>query len=72
MCFDFFKAPKAPDHPAPSPIPEPPDIPQAAQEFGLQAFRRRAALAGRKQTIKTSPLGIMGQPMTAGKQLLGA
>ena len=77
MCLDgLFGSPKQPDLPTPPPLPE--ANPQAFNTqqnqaaFGLQAFRRRAAAAGRQQTIRTSPLGLTGQSTTAGKRLLGA
>ena len=72
MCFGLFEKPKAPDIPAPPPLPEvKPPIKQTKRAFGLQALRARAALAGRKSTIKTSPLGVVAPLRVTGKKLLG-
>ena len=73
MCF--FSKPEMPDIPAPPPLPKASpqafDTEQQRARFGLEELRRRAALSGRRQTIKTSPLGIVGNT-SGGKKLLGA
>ena len=73
MCFGLFDAPKTPDLPTPPPLPEanPAAFNTAANrnQFGLEALRRRAAGAGSKQNIKTSPLGIVDN---SAKKILGA
>ena len=76
MCFGLFDAPKTPELPAPPPLPaaDPKayDTKQARGDFQLAALRRRAATAGRANTIKTSPLGITASNGAQGKKLLGA
>ena len=63
-------SPKAPDAPPPTPPPINTDV---AMEQGADNERkRRAAAAGAKSTILTSPTGASGQAQTTSKTLMGA
>ena len=65
MCFGPFAA-KTPD------IAKPPQRSDPSVVAAAEAERRRAALAGRAQTILTGPQGDLSPAPTAQKVLLGA
>jgi hypothetical protein len=62
----------SPSAPAPQAPPAPLQNVQIASDAAVSQQQRQAALmAGMNQTIKTSGLGVPGNPTTAVKSLLG-
>lgn len=68
MCLSAPAAPAAPP-PPPEPLK---DVTVAADAAVADQARKASLLAGLNQTIKTSGLGVPGNPTTAVKSLLGS